>query len=464
MNKTIIITKHDCPHCVEAKRILTDELNVDFFEEEIFSRLELHHALDYFKEKYGVEYPRDTGEYTTVPQIILNGEFVGGCDDLKAKLLAEAKPALNTKVTTDRANKKTVFNANNTGNETGKYPLFLGEDPGFKDTIHMQYPILDHLYQLQVSQIWNENEVDLTQDRMDMINADPKVVEMMVRTILWQSLADSIASRAISGILLRHVTNPQLEDWYNAVALFESIHSRTYLHIIKQTFVDPEEALRMGYEMVEAIQRSEVLRCAFDDLMNLPPDAPEDVVREHVYIAIATLYMLERINFMSSFAITFGIAELELFQGISQDVVLICRDEILHAEGGRQILKIEMAEHPEVFNKLRPRMQQLFDEVKNMEYSWTDDLFSEGRGFLGSSAQGVKDYVDYMSQDVADTLGLVTRKVDKNPLPYMDNYIDTSKVQEAAQEIQLTKYLLNAVSAPKDLQGLLANLKGKYAH
>ena len=33
-----------------------------------------------------------------------------------------------------------------------------------------------------------------------------------------------------------------------------------------------------------------------------------------------------------------------------------------------------------------------------------------------------------------------------NPLPYMESYIDSSKVQAAAQEIQLTNYNIGVIS------------------
>ena len=340
----------------------------------------------------------------------------------------------------------------------------MGEDSGFKDTINVPYPNLDKLFELQVSQIWNEFEIDLSQDRMDMINADPSVVDLMVKTIMWQHLADSVASRSITGILLRYVTNSQLEDLYNAIAMFESIHSRTYSHIIKQTFVDPNQALREGYAAAEILERSGPLVRVFDDLLNLPMDAPEDVAREKLYLCLTTLYMLEAVNFMASFAITFGIAERQLFQGISQDVVLICRDEILHAEAGRQVLMIEAQKYPEIFAKLKPQIQEIRDEIRLGEHEWTDYLFSEGRGCPGLSAERIKRYVDYSMQPVDKTLGLDSgfEPIEVDPLPYMKDYIDTSRVQEAAQEIQLTDYLLNAVLAVKDPQETLAKLKTKY--
>ncbi len=342
--------------------------------------------------------------------------------------------------------KKTVFNQNS----SLEYPLFLGDQLGLTDTINQPYPILETLYDEQIAQIWNHTEVDLTQDRMDMDIAPRSTTDLMVKTVTWQWVADSIASRAITGILLDYVTNSDLEAWYNVVALFESIHAKTYSHIVKQTFVDPNQAITDAYADMEAVKRSEVLCNAFDDLSNLPWDAPMQEKEDKLILAIVTLYLLESLNFMASFAITFGIAETGVFQGISQNVTLICRDELLHARGGNEILKIMMKTHPEAFARLQPKILEVFNAVVKGEDDWTDHLFSEGRYCIGINAPLIKSYVRWVADIPAQVLGIEFTAPKSNPLPYMDSYIDTSKVQVAAQELQLTSYLLNSVLPVKD--------------
>ena len=431
-------SKVDCPWCDKARGLLNLK-GYDIVETKVENVLELNSYM-----------PDNVPPVETVPQIFLDGDYVGGYEALYDFFLDNTPK------------KRTVFNVNNTGHTTGEYPLFYGEELGFVDTINRPYPILDTLYQKQMAQIWNEFEVDLTQDRQDMINADKATVGLMVKTILWQHLADSVASRSITGVLMDAVTNSDLEGWYNAVALFETIHARTYSHIIRQTFVDPNNALKEGYADLEVVTRSDALRDAFDDLLDTPHDAPEDEKREKLYLALCALYMLEAVNFMASFAITFGIAETGIFQGIAQLVVLICRDEMLHARGGSEILLIERSRHPEIFRKLQPKIQQLFNDIIETEIQWTDYLFSEGRQVVGLNPQLIKEYVKYMAQPVAVTLNLQTEYVESNPLPYMDNYIDSSKTQVAAQELQLTSYLVNAIQADPNTDVLLEELREKY--
>lgn len=443
-----VYSKDNCPWCVKAIELLTEH-NLEHTVVKVESIEELTTKLQNYTT---------LNEINTVPQIVEDKFLIGGYQDLVKTLKGAHGIISGNKIL---KTKKTVFNADNVGHETGEYPLFLGDQLGFLDTINTPYPVLDELYQAQLSQIWNEFEIDLTQDRQDMINARPEVVDLMVKTILWQHLADSIASRSITGILMDYVSNSDLESWYNCVALFETIHARSYSLIIKQTFNNPNEALKNGYEDLQVIQRSDILRDAFDGLGNLPFDAPREEKEEKLYIAIAALYMLESLNFMASFAITFGIVETGIMQGIGQIVSLICRDELLHARGGREVLNIEFKRNPELAKRLRPHFQKMFDAIVSTELEWTDYLFSQGRQVIGLNPELIKKYVLFMAQPVANTLGLVTEKIETTPLPYMETYIDSSKVQVAAQELQLTSYLVNSVSPLTDQDEFLAELRGE---
>ena len=71
MEKVKIYTWSFCPYCLEAKNILKKQ-NIEF-EEMVIDGDEK--ALENLKEKTNC---------STVPQIFVGDEFIGGCDDLKA--------------------------------------------------------------------------------------------------------------------------------------------------------------------------------------------------------------------------------------------------------------------------------------------------------------------------------------------------------------------------------------------
>ena len=348
----------------------------------------------------------------------------------------------------------TVFNSNNRGFETKKYPLFLGEDLGLFDTVNIAYPVLEDLYQKQVSQIWNETEISLEQDKQDMLTLPKDTVDLMVKTISWQHLADSIASKSIAGLLMRHVTNSELEGLLNIWSFFETVHARAYSHIIKQTFIDPNEFLRDTYSNVQTLVRSEAIAKAFNQLEALPHNATIEEKREAIALAFVALFALEAIAFMSSFAVTFAITETGAFQGIGQEVTLIARDEVLHTRMDYAILNI-LKQDPawvSTFQKLSGEAKSVLDNIVEQELSWADYLFSEGRQVIGLTSSLLKEYTLFMAKPVYDALGVKFdyEVITRNPCSYMDKYIDSSKIQVAPQELQITSYKIGAVKDDTD--------------
>ncbi len=94
--------------------------------------------------------------------------------------------------------------------------------------------------------------------------------------------------------------------------------------------------------------------------------------------------------------------------------------------------------------------KSMLDSVVSDEHAWADHLFSTGRQVIGLNAKLLKDYVDYMAIPVASILGVNFSGPKENPLPYMDSWLDSSKTQAAAQEIQLTNYLLNSIKSSSE--------------
>ncbi|MBC4013662.1 ribonucleotide-diphosphate reductase subunit beta, partial [Morganella morganii] len=222
---------------------------------------------------------------------------------------------------------------------------------------------------------------------------------------------------------------------------------------------------KRGYANLEIVKRSNILLDSFNNLANIGDNPTESDLRKLILFCVVTLYLLEAINFMASFAITFGIAERGILQGIGQNVTLIARDEILHAKGGSVVLGILKQQWPETFESLRPTFAAMLKGVVSDEHTWADHAFSNGRQCVGINAKRIKDYVDWVAQPVADTLGVPRlTNLAENPLPYMDSYTDASKIQSAAQEIQLTAYLVNSVKSVSDaeMEKTLANLREEY--
>ncbi|CAL9975548.1 ribonucleoside diphosphate reductase small subuni t [Vibrio phage D51] len=344
----------------------------------------------------------------------------------------------------------TQFNANNKGYQNGHYPLLLGEQMGLADSVNVSYPRIEALYQRQLSQIWNEFEVDITQDRMDMVNLPYSIVRPVQQNIMWQALADAVAARSISSLLMKWVSNPEFEHLINLWSFFETIHNRTYAHIIKQTFEDPSDMMRETYENREVLMRSEAIVRAFDALEALKDEDSYKDKQIAILNGFVALFALESIAFMASFSVTFGVAELGVFQGISQLVTLICRDEVLHTHMGLEVmdtLRNKEGWGP-IFELCREQHLEMLNEIVQQELDFATHIFKDG-AIPGMSEQLLQQEVCFLAYPTYQFFGMGEEfpfeKVESEPLTYMSKYIDSSSIQVAAQELQLTAYQVGII-------------------
>lgn len=74
MNKIDIYTSSTCPYCVKAKKLF-QMLKLDYTE---------HNVDDGFEKMCGELSEKYNKTVQTVPQIIINGHYVGGYTDLEA--------------------------------------------------------------------------------------------------------------------------------------------------------------------------------------------------------------------------------------------------------------------------------------------------------------------------------------------------------------------------------------------
>lgn len=349
---------------------------------------------------------------------------------------------------------KNVANITNHGNLSEKgYPLFLGEDLGFADTINVTYPELAALYEEQRSQYWVETEHSLAQDKLDF-QENPEAGDVMIRNLMSQWLMDSIAARSIMSILEPFTTNNELIEVLSVWTFFEGIHARAYSYIMRECFINANEVLERAKNDVNVAYRSRVIGKVFNETAQMAArwSAGEKLdiamVKLQLIKTLVAVYGLEAISFMASFACTFALTETGKFQGIGNDLMAICKDELVHCKFGITCLKILFYKEEgylEIFNNNREEIQQILVECVKQEFSFSDYIFSDGRSALGVTSGLLKEHVlvlskpvfDWFGFDIPAEYGVVPAK---SPLRYMDKYLQADSIQSAAQETTLVNY------------------------
>ena len=352
----------------------------------------------------------------------------------------------------------TVFNVNNSGWKTKQYPLFMGEEMSLYDSINVNYKELFDVYKQQVSQRWTENEFNHEQSRLDMINCPKNVYEVMLLNLSFLWILDSVASRAIAPLFAPFVTNSELWAALMENSNMEVIHALSDSEIVRQCVANPDDVFKLSVQNEKTIHRAVKVVSVFDDLQKAGAEYILGIRKNDqdtyniVFKGLVALYILERLQFMASFAATFAVVEQGYFQSIGKMVQKIMLDEIFcHYTTDAIVLKIEMATErgKTAMQQCKGEILEMIAEVRNQERSWSDYLFSEGRSIVGLNPLLLNEWVDYNAQAVYDGLGLSEDvhfdRIKQNPLKWMDNWIEIDKFQNAMQEADGNNYALNVV-------------------
>ncbi|OYQ72572.1 ribonucleotide-diphosphate reductase subunit beta [Wohlfahrtiimonas sp. G9077] len=349
-----------------------------------------------------------------------------------------------------------IFNQDNSAWQTGRYPLVLGEALGLYDSVNVPYPKLFDLYKLQKSMDWTEDEVNLEQSRMDLLNCSKNNYDIMVKTLAFQWELDSVAARAIAPLFAPFVSNSELWAMLSKQSEVENLHALTYSEIIRQCISDPKEVFQEVMKNDEVLNRSTTVIETFNELSKYGAlyklgqvDKNDPKLKQVVLKGFVALYCLEKVEFMSSFACTFALAEQNIFQGIAKLVQKIAQDEQVHVMMDEAILEILLAdeEWQVVLSEIRGDVENIIREVIEQEFSWNKYLFSENRSIVGLNETLLNEWVLYNAQDLYRFLGVDNPYpvIKTKPLVWMDNWLDLNKTQNANQESDNTNYRLNSV-------------------
>lgn len=350
----------------------------------------------------------------------------------------------------------TVLNLLNDEWKTGNYSIFMGQEPCLYDSINKKYPKLWKVYKQQVSQRWVEDEFNHEQSRMDFMNCPKSIYDIMILNLAFQWELDSVASRAIAPLFAPFITNSEAWAGMMENSNLEVIHALTYSDIVRLCIRNPNDIFEMVMKTKDFHNRAIDVVNLFDDLERVGAEYKLGLRKNDqetyniVFKAMFALYVLERLQFMNSFAATFAIVEQGWFQSIGKAVQKIMLDEIAcHAEYDSTVLHIEMkTERGKIaYEQLKSELCEIVENVVTREKEWNHNfLFADGRSIVGLTPELLDGWVDENAQAIYSDMKLENpRKKVKNVLPWMKNWIDIDKFQNANQEADGNNYALNVI-------------------
>ena len=322
--------------------------------------------------------------------------------------------------------------------------LFLGQSGGLIDSINRPYPEIHALYKKMLSLRWDENEFDYGSCRHEFVTCSPGMYQAMIYNLAYQWEADTVASKSIVPLLAPFITNSELWGATLAIGVNEFLHSLTYSEIVRNSFDNPNEVLDEILSITESFQRLEAIAKAFSYVHDVAHryalgQATSDEAYDAVMTLYVALYCLERIQFISSFIVTFAFGEIGMFMPIAKAIQKICQDEFeVHQVLDRVVIGIELKTErgQKWLEKNRQKVSTLITEVVNSELTWSDFLGTEDRELPGITVEKLRKAVIYNSQPVYSAFSLQSPfdHVAINPLPFVEEWMNINAIQAAPQE------------------------------
>lgn len=350
-----------------------------------------------------------------------------------------------------------VFNTKK--NDATEQPCFFGDSVNIARYDKQRYSIFEKLTEKQLGFFWRPEEVDLSRDSKDFKGLNDHEKHIFTSNLKRQILLDSVQGRAPSLAFLPICSLPELETFIQTWAFYETIHSRSYTHIIRNVYPDPSRVFDEMLEIQEIVDCAKDISKYYDALITCNnQDALFAQDAKHLYAHKRALWLclnavnaLEGVRFYVSFACSWAFAEVKKMEGNAKIIKLIARDENVHLAATQNLIKILPKEDPDfarIQEETRDECIEMFYSVVDQEKKWARYLFSSG-SMIGLNESLLCDYVDHIAAKRMGAIGL-NGKAGTNPLPWTQKWIAGSEVQVAPQETEITSYISGGVKKDVD--------------
>ena len=339
--------------------------------------------------------------------------------------------------------------------------LFFGNPVSIARYDKLTFPAIDKLTEKQMSFFWQPSEIDCTKDGREFKLLQPHEQHIFTSNLKRQILLDSVQGRAPVLAFLPSVSIPELENWIITWSFFETIHSRSYSHIIQNVYNDPSKVFDGIMDIEEIVNCSKDISYYYDNFITYSngPDIMEK--KKRLWLALNSVNALEGIRFYVSFACSWAFAEVKKMEGNAKIIKLIARDELLHLAAVQQIMKFLAKNDPD-FAKIKEATKDeciaIYQSVINQEKVWGEYVFKDG-SIIGLNAALFMQYAEYIGVKRMQAVGLKAPYGPmSNPLPWTQKWISGDEVQVTPQESELESYILGGVKQDVT-EGVLKGLK-----
>ena len=359
---------------------------------------------------------------------------------------------------------------NTKGKDHLKRKAFFDGGVGIQRYENVKYRVFDKLTDQQLGFFWQPQEINLIKDAKDFKDLTNHERHIFTSNLKRQILLDSVQGRSPNLAFLPCVSLPELETWIETWSFVETVHSRSYTHLIRNVYSNPSEVFDKILDIEEIGACAGDIVKHYDDLVrlvnwyNLLGEGSYSVIRKDktrtktevnidlydlkkkLWLTIMSVNILEGIRFYVSFACSWSFAELKKMEGNAKIIKFIARDENVHLASTQQLIKLlpkDDKDFIKIAKETKAECIQMFQDAVEQEKVWADYLFKDG-SMIGLNARLLKDYIEWIANKRMLAIGLQSSfKVPAaNPLPWTQKWISGSEVQPAPQEVEISSYII----------------------
>jgi ribonucleoside-diphosphate reductase beta chain len=364
-----------------------------------------------------------------------------------------------------------VFNIKKTDHTKSLAFLDTNGTPAVQRYDVLKYRQFDKLTDKQLGFFWRPEEIDVMHDAKDFKDLTDFEQHIFTSNLKRQILLDSVQGRSPNLAFLPLATIPELETWIETWAFNETIHSRSYTHIIRNIYSDPSVIFDELMELDEIVSCAKDISKYYDDLIEASGwyrmlglgthtvngktiEVDMYQLKKKLWLCLNSVNALEGIRFYVSFACSWAFAELKKMEGNAKIIKLIARDENIHLGSTQTLLKLLPTDDPDyalLKVETKAECEKMFLAAAAQEKAWAKYLFKDG-SMIGLNEVLLAQYIDWLTCKRMTAVGLDCgmKPGASNPLPWTMKWIAGSDVQVAPQETEITTYVIGGTKQDVD--------------
>lgn len=297
-------------------------------------------------------------------------------------------------------------------------------NPGFNLTLRpMRYPVFYEMYKNAIKNTWTVEEVDFSNDIVDLQRKlTPAERHLISRLVAFFATGDSIVGNNLVLNLYKHVNSPEARLYLSRQLYEEALHVQFYLTLL-DTYIPDLNEREKAFSAINNIpslkKKAEYSFKWMDSINELQQLQTTEDRRRFLMNMICFAGTIEGLFFFAAFAYVYFLRSKGLLNGLATGTNWVFRDESAHIEFAYKVIDTAIAEEPELFDdRMKDMVIAMFKEAIECEMQFANDILDQG--VAGLSARDMRTYLQYISDQRLERLGIPHQFNVKNPFGFME--------------------------------------------